>query len=78
MRDLLQITKLYTIFQVFDSRDEAIKFFDGSRNSGVQVSERRYIDVAVFGVQGALTERYGAAKVAASLSERLSLWVRSR
>jgi anti-sigma B factor antagonist len=77
MRDLLQVTKLYTVFNVLESRDEAIKYFDESRTWEVQISERRYIDVAVLEVQGALTERYGAAKVTAATRAALSAGAKS-
>jgi anti-sigma B factor antagonist len=35
VRDLLQITKLYTIFEVFDDKQEALKSFAAAKSAGI-------------------------------------------
>jgi anti-sigma B factor antagonist len=72
VRDLLQITKLYTVFRVFDSRDSALAYFDSTRNPEIQVAEFRYFHVSVLGIEGSLTERYGASRVPAAARTALN------
>lgn len=66
MRDLLQVTRLYTIFDVFDTRDDALKYFDGGRIWDVRVSAHRHMHISILEIEGALTERHGAAEVVAA------------
>jgi anti-sigma B factor antagonist len=77
IRELLQLTKLYRVFRVFDSRDSALAYFDATRKPEVHVTERRYFHVSVLGIEGALTEEFGASKVPAAIQTSLSSGVES-
>jgi anti-sigma B factor antagonist len=71
-RDRLQITKLFTVFDVFESLASALAHFDSSRKRETLVRERRYGPVSVLEIQGAITEQDGAGKVLESTELALS------
>jgi anti-sigma B factor antagonist len=77
IREVLQLTKLYRVFRVFDSRDSALAYFDSTRNPEIQVTEHRYFDVSVLGIEGSLTEKFGASRVPAAIQSSLSSGVES-
>lgn len=72
IRDMLQVTRLGSVFRVFDSRDSALAYFDSTRNPEIQVTERRYVHVSVLGIEGALTEKFGTSRVPASTQMALN------
>jgi anti-anti-sigma factor len=55
VRDLFLVTRLFTVFEVFQSIDEALAHFDSGRKRTVKVTAKRYFDVSVLNVEGALT-----------------------
>jgi len=69
---LFQITKLYTLFPVYNSRESALTHFDSTRNPEIKLSEHRFFDVAVFGIEGSLTQQSGASKVLEATQRALS------
>ena len=71
-RDRLQITKLFTVFDVFESLASALGHFDSSRNLETKIGERRYGPVSVLEIQGAVTEQHGAEKVLESTEKSLN------
>jgi anti-sigma B factor antagonist len=54
-RDLLLVTRLFTVFEVFQSIDEALAHFDSGRKRTIKVTAKRYFDVSVLNIEGALT-----------------------
>jgi anti-sigma B factor antagonist len=72
VHDLLQITKLYRVFPVYDSRESALAYFDSTREPEIRVSEGRYSHVAVLGIEGALTEKSGASRVPSAVTRALN------
>jgi len=77
IHDLLQITKLYTVFSVYDSREAALAHFDSTRNPEIKVTTNRHLHVAVIGIEGALTEKFGASQVPASVTKALNAGIES-
>src|SRR4051812_27973996 len=77
MRDALLITKLFTVFQAFDSLDSALSYFNRKRRSDLEVRERRYGVVSVLEVQGTLTEPSGAGKLLDAIDGSLQAGARS-
>jgi anti-sigma B factor antagonist len=77
VHDLLQITKLYTVFNDFDSRESALAYFDESRNPEIQVSENHYLHVAVLGIEGTLSEKFGASRVPSAVTTALNAGAKS-
>jgi anti-sigma B factor antagonist len=64
VRGLLQITKLYTCFRVFQTLPEVLAYFDSTRGRDLVVGSRsRYGKVAVLEAAGVVTEATGAANV---------------
>ena len=72
VHDLLQITKLFTVFKVFDSRDSVIAYFDSKRKPDINVTERRFGPVAIFSIEGSFTEGFGASRVTAAIQAALA------
>jgi anti-sigma B factor antagonist len=77
VHDLLQITKLYTIFNDFDSRESALAYFDSKRNPEIQVSENHYAHLAVLGIEGTLSEKFGASRVPSAVTTALNTGAKS-
>jgi len=67
VHDLLQVTKLFTVFEVFDSLRDALAHFDSTRKLDIVVSERRFFEVSVITIQGSLTKACGASRVTAAI-----------
>jgi anti-sigma B factor antagonist len=77
VKDLLLMTKLYTCFEVFDTLEAVLSYFDSTRTAEVAVSERRYADVSVLEVAGAVTASTGAAKIREAAINSLRAGTRS-
>lgn len=77
IHDLLQITKLYTVFDVYDSRESALAHFDSTRNSQIRISEHRFFNVTVLNIEGALIEKFGASRVLAAVQKSLDAGTKS-
>jgi anti-sigma B factor antagonist len=69
-KDLLQITKLYTVFQSFLTLDDALVYFDSKPKDGVDVSTRVYGVGAVLEVSGVLSAEQ-AGKISARIDNFL-------
>jgi anti-sigma B factor antagonist len=71
VHDLLQVTRLYTVFTVFDSRESALAHFDATRKPEIRISENRFLDLSVLNIEGALTGKSGAQKVVEATQKSL-------
>jgi anti-sigma B factor antagonist len=74
-KDLLQITKLYTVFQSFLTLDAALEYFESSSKNAGEISTRIHEGAAVLEVTGVLTAEQ-AGKVCARIDTLLKDGIR--
>ena len=76
-RDAFMITKLFTVFEVLDTRDAALAYFDSRRQRALKVTANRYAHVSVLSVEGALTQEADLSKLPAEVDAALDSGARS-
>lgn len=77
IRDVLLFTQLARVFRIFETRDSAFAYFDSTRNPEIRVTERRYFDVSVLSIEGALTEKFCGPTVLGAVHTALNSGAKS-
>ena len=63
VHDMLQITRLLSVYPVFADADEALRYFETKRSPQVQLWRRHYADALVLEIAGTLSPEHGCAAV---------------
>ncbi len=70
-RRVLTVTKLFSVFEVFDALESALAHFESRRNRDFRVRERRYGPVSVLELEGEVSEQHGASRLLAVVQEAI-------
>jgi anti-sigma B factor antagonist len=70
-RDAFIITKLLTVFDIFDTDEAALAHFDAERERALKVASKRYQHVSVLTLEGCVTREFDLSKVSAAANAAL-------
>lgn len=71
-RDQFIVTRLLTIFEIFDTREAALAYFDARRERALKVTVNRYAHVSVLNIEGALTQEADLSRLPAAVDTVLN------
>ncbi len=71
-RDAFIITRLLTVFDIYDNCEAALAYFDANRERALKVSANRYKHVSVLNLEGCLTQEFDLSKVSAAVDAAMN------